>query len=110
MNQKTTLIDHLKNEYRYTKYQLNEHSSKVKQRHALLIKLTNQIEQFTSQHDRIVKQAKHIPIINEHNRQCIELTNLSNEYEQLQNENHLLTLKAKENIQKFSMLLQSNHH
>ncbi len=83
---------------------------KLQQRQQLLIKLTKQIEQFLSQHDRIIKQANHISIINEHNRQCIELTHLSNEYEQLQNENHLLTLKAKENIKRFPMLMQSNHY
>ncbi len=110
MNQTTTLIDHLKSEYRYTKYGINEYSLKLQQRQQLLIKLTKQIEQFLSQHDRIIKQANHISIINEHNRQCIELTHLSNEYEQLQNENHLLTLKAKENIKRFPMLMQSNHY
>ncbi|CAF2336610.1 unnamed protein product [Rotaria sp. Silwood2] len=110
MNQETTLIDHLKNEYRYTKYQLNEYSLKLKQRHELLIKLTKQIQQFLIQHDRIIKQTNHISIINQHNRQSNELINLSNEYEQLQIENSLLTLKAKENLQRFSMIMQSNHH
>jgi len=57
-----------------------------------------------------MKKVNHLSIFNQHNRQCIELINLSNEYEQLNNENHLLTLKAKENIQKFSLLMQSNHH
>ncbi|CAF0909506.1 unnamed protein product [Adineta steineri] len=109
MNQKSTLIDHIKNEYRYKKYQINEYSSKLQQRRELLIKLTNQIEQFLIQHNRIFKQINRISIINEHNRQSIELTNLSNEYEQLKNENHLLTLKAKENIEKFSIFMQSNH-
>ncbi|CAF3345113.1 unnamed protein product [Rotaria sp. Silwood1] len=110
MNQKSTLIDHLKNEYRYTKYQLNEYSLKLKQRHELLIKLTTQIQEFLIQHDRIIKQTNYILIINQHNRQSNELINLSNEFEQLQNENYLLTLKAKENLQRFSMIMQSNHH
>jgi len=57
-----------------------------------------------------MKKVNHLSIFNQHNRQCIELINLSNEYEQLNNENHLLTLKAKANIQKFSLLMQSNHH
>ncbi|UJR33620.1 hypothetical protein I4U23_021055 [Adineta vaga] len=102
INQKTTLIDHLKNEYRYKKYQINEYASKVEQRHDLLIKLTNQIAQFIIEHDRILKQVNSISIINEHNRQCIELTKLSREYEQLRQENHHLTLKAKENLEKVS--------
>jgi hypothetical protein len=89
---------------------MTEYSSKLKQRHELIIKLKQQIEQFISQHDIIIKQANHISIINEHNRQCIELTHLSNAYEQLKTENYLLTLKAKQNIQRFSMLMQSNHH
>ncbi|CAF0751299.1 unnamed protein product [Rotaria sordida] len=102
MNQKTTLIDHLKNEYRYRKYRLNEYSLKFQQQNELLIKLIKQI-----QYDKIIKPTNHIFIINQ---QSNELINLSNEYKQLQNENYLLTLKAKENLQKFSMIIQSNHH
>jgi hypothetical protein len=110
LNQKTILIDHFKNEYRFRKYQINEYSSKFQQQYQLLIKLIKQIEEFLSQHNRIIQQVNHQSIFNKHHRQCMEFMNLSNEYEQLKNENHFLTLKAKENIQKFSLLMQSNHH
>ncbi|CAF3638628.1 unnamed protein product [Rotaria socialis] len=109
INQKTTLIDHLKNEYRYTKYHLNEYSLKLKDRRESLMKLTKQIQQFLIQQSRAAKEANFISINNQHDRQHIELTNLSNEYEQLQNENYLLALKAKENLERFSMMMQSNH-
>ncbi|CAF0750087.1 unnamed protein product [Adineta ricciae] len=109
MNQKTTLIDHLMNEYRYKKYQLHEYTSKTEQRHQLIIKLTNQIGQFIVEHDRILKQVNSISIINEHNRQCIELTELSHEYEQVSQENYLLTAKAEEKLQKLSKFMSVNH-
>ncbi len=110
MNQKTILIDHFKNESRYRKYQITEYSSKFHHQHDLLIKLTKQIKQFLSQHDQLIQQVNHISICNEHHRQCMELNHLANEYQQLQKENYLLTLKAKENLQKFSLLMQSNHN
>jgi hypothetical protein len=106
MNQKTVLIDHLKNAYRYRKYQINEYSSKFQQQHNLLLQFIRQIEHYFAQHDKLIQQVNHISICNEHNRQCTELNQLSNEYKQLQTENHLLTLKAKENLQ----ILQSKHH
>lgn len=110
LNQKDLLIDHINNEYRYRKYQLNNYLSKLDQRHDLLIQLNQQIEQYRTQHEKLIQQDNHISIFNEHNRHCIELINLSNEYEQLQNENHRLTLKAKENLRRYSShFLQSNH-
>lgn len=110
MNLKTTLIDHLNNEYRYMKYQITERSSKLKQSQELLCRLKSQIEKHVTQQNMITQEVDETYIINAHNRQCIELTSLSNEYERLQHENHLLTLKAKENLQRLSLIMQSNHH
>lgn len=35
---------------------------------------------------------------------------LSTEYEQLKTENYFLILKTKENIERISLFIQSNHH
>lgn len=106
LNQKTILLDHIQNEYRYRKYRLKENSTKFQQQNQLLIKLTKQIEEYFMQYNQINCMSR----FNEHNQQSIEFINLSNEYEQLKTENDFLILKAKEKIQKFSLFIQSNHH
>lgn len=104
MNQKTVLIDHLKNDYRYRKYQIKEYSSKCQHQHNLLLQL---IKQYHTQHEKLLEQVNSLSIYNEHQRQSTELIHLSNECEQLETENHRLTLKAKENLRRLSMLMQS---
>lgn len=110
MNQKTTLLDHLNNEYRYTKYHLNEYASTIQQRHQSIMKLIEKIEELLIHQSTITKETNYLSINNQHNRQYIELIHLSNEYEQLKKENHLLTLEAKEKLERFYVIMQSNRH
>ena len=110
MNQKIILVDHLENEYQYRKYRLSEYSLKLKRQHELLMKLINRIQCYMIQYNEIIKQENHLFITNKYHRQLLELTNLSNEYEQLQNEYHLLIIKARENIQSYSTIMLSNYH
>ena len=109
MNQKSTLIDHLKNEHRHVKYHLSEYSDKLKDRHELLLKLTDRFRQCFGEEPRPIRPSSHQLSIEQHDRQRQELAELFHEYELLQHDHHLLTLKAQENIQKYSSLLQSTH-
>jgi hypothetical protein len=109
MNQKSTLIDHLKNEHRHVKYHLSEYSGKLKDRHELLLKLTDRFRQCFDEQSCPTHPSIHHLSIDQHDRECQEMTELFTEYEQLQHDHHLLTSKAQENIQKCSSLLQSTH-
>lgn len=102
LNQKTILIDHVRNDYRYRKYRLNEYSMKYQQQQDLLFKLIKQIEQYLVQHQPIIGQKNLITIDNQDNRQSRELIQLSKEYDELQHEYELLTFQIKENLRKFS--------
>ena len=104
MNQKTVLIDHLKNDYRYRKYRLKEYSTKSHQQQDLLRKLIKQIEEYLAQHKRSMGKINSQSLFNQHNRQSMELIQLSNEYDQLQQEYDLLTSQSQENRRKFSAL------
>ena len=108
MNQKTTLIDHLRNEHRYQKYQTNEYAFKVQHRREQLAKLTQLIELFLAEQNRVLSHRPDRALVDEHDRQCQEFDDLSAEYERLQTENYLLRLRAKENIQTCAMLMPSS--
>ena len=99
LNQKTILIDHLRNDYRYRKYRMNEYSSKFYQQQDLLHKLIKQIEEYLLRQERLIGRKNLISI---DNRQSRELIQLSKEYDELEHEYGLLAVQIRENLRKFS--------
>ena len=97
MNQKTILIDHLRNDYRYRKYRLKKYSTQFNQQQDLLYKLIQQIEQYLVQHELVIGQKNLMPI---DNRQSREFIDLSKEYDELQHEYELLAVQIRANLRK----------
>lgn len=105
MNQKSTLIDHLNNEYRCIKHQINQYGTKLKQREKLLMELSTQIEKSFQRDDRSVSRT----IIDEHRQQTAEFRSLSQEFQQLQIENEHLKIGVQENLQRISRLTSATN-
>lgn len=102
MNQKTVLIDHLKNDYRYRKYRLKEYSTKFDRQQDFLGKFIQQIEEYLIQHDCWIGKINSQSLFNQSNRSSMELIELSNEYEELQREYELLTSQNEVHRRKYS--------
>jgi archaellum component FlaC len=111
LSQKTTLIDHLRNEHRYMKHHLNDYSIQLQQRQDLLGKLADQFQRsLTDASVRAPIKSENTTLLDQYEQQRQELTRLKAEYEKVQVENDQLRSETQAKIERYSCRRSSNAH